>query len=331
MMQANLLNLAALKSEVIEVVSCFLTKPKIAVIGTVVIVVVVTAFVWKILIIKEKTKKKKEDRKRKLTKDLRLAVEGNDRKEIKQALENGADINQQSFFDGRTVLTVAATQFRDFSETIELLLENKADISKLNNHGSTALTEAAGWGLLETVKLLLAKNADINQQNSLGNTALTIAISTEHSETVEFLLATNKVDFNKQENEGYPILMRAVSRGVLETVKLLLRIKQIDINEQDIEGETVLMNAAAQEKASTKHPTKKQNFTNIIDQLLTFGADPLVRSKNDGTTVLEQVDSETIRKYMRGKIPGILKKVVSPQLSRALPDDLANIISELTY
>ncbi len=73
-----------------------------------------------------------------------------------------------------------------------------------------------------------------------------------------------------------------------------------------------------------------------MDLLLAAGAD-LLRKAKDGTTALEQGNSEIIRNcmrkrtYMRKIIPRILVEEVAPKLSLALPKDLADRIAELTY
>ena len=83
----------------------------------------------------------------------------------------------------------------------------------------------------------------------------------------------------------------------------------------------------AAEKEEIANLEKKQEFTNIIEQLLAAGADPLVKAE-DGTTVLEQGNNETIREYMRKQTSGTLKKAVAALPgSLELPNELADLTS----
>ena len=133
-------------------------------------------------------------------------------------------------------------------------------------------------------------------------------------------------DVDEQDKYGYTALMKAAWSGQPEIVELLLT-KKADVDEQTEYGCTALAMAACGEKTVK---IDKQKYRKIIDLLLATGADPLVKSGN-GNTILEQVDSEIIRKYMREKTSGILMKEVSSQLLLELPNELAKLISKFTY
>ncbi|MGO9568404.1 MAG: ankyrin repeat domain-containing protein [Desulfomonilaceae bacterium] len=64
-----------------------------------------------------------------------------------------------------------------------------ADVNAKDNHGWTALMEAAKTGHLDVVKLLLDEGADVNAKDNYGWTALKIAEEDGHKEIVELLKA----------------------------------------------------------------------------------------------------------------------------------------------
>ncbi len=243
--------------------------------------------------------KEKKARKKAATDDLLIAAKNNDTVKVKQALASGADINNQ------------------------------------DKHGYTALMRAADRGNLTVVKLLLKNNANTSKQNASGYTALMLAIVNGYIDLVESLLETKKVDINQRTYFGYTALMLAASKGDSEGVELLLANGAgAKIDQRDHYGWTVLMLAADREKFSDN----EQEFTNIIEQLLAAGADPLLRGATHpvarrayDATILEQGNNETIKEYRRKRISGILKEEVASKLSLELPDDLAILISEFTY
>ncbi len=290
--------------------------------------VVGTVFVWEVFKEYRKRKLEKEarqrDRQRELNNDFWSAIESNNIEGVKQALANGADVNEQNE-NGDTAL-MKASDMGHF-EIVKLLLENNALVNKENKiNDLTALMKAAYQGHLEVVELLLAEGAEVHQQSKFGHTALMSAAANDRSKVVELLLANgNGVDINQQDRIGYTALMVAAWNGNPEVVKLLLATKKVDINQQDKWGETALMEAAAGEKNSIDL-IGKQKFTNIIEQLLAAGADPLVKAE-DGTAVWEQTDNETINEYMRKQTSGPLKEAVV-----ALPGllELPAVVVDLT-
>ncbi|HEB41850.1 MAG TPA: ankyrin repeat domain-containing protein [Candidatus Dependentiae bacterium] len=169
-MQANL-DLAALRSGAIEIVSFLRENPIVVGVG----VVGIAVFVWKML--KEKA----------MTDGFFLAVKNNNIEKVKQALANGTNVDVQNKY-GDTAL-IKATDMGHF-EIVKLLLENNALVNKENNDDLTALMKAAIRGHSKIVKSLLTSGADVNHSDLLGYTALMGAASGGHSKVVELLLYT---------------------------------------------------------------------------------------------------------------------------------------------
>ena len=191
--QANL-DLAALRSGAIEIVSFLRENPIVVGVG----VVGIAVFVWKML--KEKA----------MTDGFFLAVENNNIEEVKQALANGTNVDVQNKY-GDTAL-IKATDMGHF-EIVKLLLENNALVNKENNDDLTALMKAAIRGHSKIVKSLLTSGADVNHSDLLGYTALMGAASGGHSKVVELLLATKKIDINRSfKKGGWTALMFVANR-----------------------------------------------------------------------------------------------------------------------
>eukprot|EP00913_Durusdinium_trenchii_P012671 g11898.t2 len=77
-------------------------------------------------------------------------------------------------------------------ETLELLLQSKAEVNHQNNTKCTALMLAADLGHTSSLKRLLTARADVSLQASDSTTALTNAAQKGHQEVVEELLCVGQ-------------------------------------------------------------------------------------------------------------------------------------------
>ena len=67
-------------------------------------------------------------------------------------------------------------------------LDGGADVNALNQHGQTAIMNAAHHGQIDLVQLLIARGADLNRSAKYGLTALMLAVIGGHAAVVELLV-----------------------------------------------------------------------------------------------------------------------------------------------
>ncbi|KAI8939285.1 hypothetical protein NX059_005111 [Plenodomus lindquistii] len=84
------------------------------------------------------------------------------------------------FESGDTTLIAAAME--KSHEMVSLLLQHGADANAINNHGRSALMEAALWGRIESVKALLHANADKGLRDYEDRCAIDLAQRTRNNE-----------------------------------------------------------------------------------------------------------------------------------------------------
>lgn len=111
---------------------------------------------------------------------FRVAVIGNKTKQIKQLLNDGADINARlDDFEEKTALHYAASQL--MPKLIDLLIDNRANLNAINKNRLTPLMNACSRGGVKggiiALKLIEA-GADVNYvRESDGQTALKFAVT----------------------------------------------------------------------------------------------------------------------------------------------------------
>jgi hypothetical protein len=91
---------------------------------------------------------------------------------VASLLAKGAEPNPAN---GWTPLMYAA--FKGHTETVRLLLDNRARVDAVTDNGTSALMLAAMEGHREVVELLLAKGANAKAANASGKSAIDFALS----------------------------------------------------------------------------------------------------------------------------------------------------------
>lgn len=160
-------------------------------------------------------------------------METRDPKMAQLLLENGADPNA-TLSTGTSVLMLAA---KDGSPgLVRLLLRHGARINTRNQYKETALV----WARSEPVfNLLLEQGADYRVSDRHEHTALSLAAGRGMLAAVNMLLWKG-ADPNRRDKDRETPLMRAVARGHLQVVKALIR-NGADVNAANEFKETALM------------------------------------------------------------------------------------------
>ena len=146
-------------------------------------------------------------------------------------LSNQDEINNKNAL-GLTALHLAVRNSNIYSlGTVNLLLENGADVNSIDEYGWTALMMASKYSnttsSLETIRLLLEKGADINLINEYGSTALMMAAqysnTTSSLETVSLLLERG-ADVNLADIGGSTALMLVAQKSNTDSSKEIVRL-----------------------------------------------------------------------------------------------------------
>ncbi|KPM42707.1 hypothetical protein AK830_g3870 [Neonectria ditissima] len=115
-------------------------------------------------------------------------------------------------------------------QAMQFLLTKDADLTALNDNGSTPLTLAAERSNLPVLKFLLAvDNIDVNIVDQKQLTALAWAATRGNETIVRLLLAEDHIDVNKADRTKISPLIWAIRNNHETTVKLLLASDHIDI------------------------------------------------------------------------------------------------------
>ncbi len=151
---------------------------------------------------------------------LHEAVETGDIDQVKQAIAEGADVNQEDIA-GRMPLFLAASE--GHAAIAVLLIENGADVSMEDQLlGWRPLHVAASAGHLDVVEILIEHGADVNAAaRGTGQTPLHTAALLGRLPIVESLIAKG-ADVNARDNVNTGPIHYAAASGHFDVVELLI-------------------------------------------------------------------------------------------------------------
>lgn len=92
------------------------------------------------------------------------------------------------------LLIAADLDFVGDLQSVEVCIENGADVNARDMDGFTALMWACMRGNFEIVKYLVERGADVNAKNDAGFTALMMASGQGYFEIVEYLIENGAKD-----------------------------------------------------------------------------------------------------------------------------------------
>lgn len=133
------------------------------------------------------------------------------------------DIDQGTTGDGLTPLMTAA--YNGHLRVAQILLDNGASVSKVDDGGFTAVHFAAQEGHLAVTKLLVKAGSDLEAVSSpRGSTPLQLAAGKGHAEVMSALIEAG-ANPNSRSLDGGTALYVAVQDGHIQAVRVLLRAK----------------------------------------------------------------------------------------------------------
>ena len=152
-----------------------------------------------------------------------------------------ADAKNQN---GEIPLHIAVTKSNGEEMVRKLLLRTNADVVKRGTdvNGFTILHKAVSDGNVKILDLILRQRPDVNARDSFGWTPLQTAVSRESIEMTDRLL-TAGADVTIRYQSGWTVLHSAAAGGNAELVKRLLQTT-VDINARDAYDCTPLSTAA---------------------------------------------------------------------------------------
>lgn len=153
---------------------------------------------------------------------LMAATHANQIEVARFLIDKGADVNARDSIEDSPYLYAGA---RGLQEILIMTLSHGADLKSLNRYGGTALIPAAERGHVETVQTLIDAGVEVDHVNRLGWTALIEAIvlgdgSDKYAQIVT-LLIQGGADVNLADGQGDPPLALAKRKGQRHIIEIL--------------------------------------------------------------------------------------------------------------
>lgn len=148
---------------------------------------------------------------------------------------------------------VRAAREGDRAGVVQAVRHSNEDVDAVDQHGRTALHEAASGGHYSVASTLLdlgrGYSIDINRQDNMGQTPLAAAAAAGSDKVLQLLLQAG-ADPRQPDTRGVTPLMLAVEQSSLQCLRLLLKTpaNPPDVDATDCFGSTALMRACAAEE-----------------------------------------------------------------------------------
>lgn len=137
---------------------------------------------------------------------------------FKTIVKHGADL-EESYKDISPLMHAILV---NFTEAIDILLENNVNVNSLCPHGQSALMYVCMYSRDSSILIkLIEHGANLDLQDSEGKTALIYAAQYGDYDNLELLL-TNKANPEIKDLSGWNALMHAIYNGNVSCLKLLL-------------------------------------------------------------------------------------------------------------
>lgn len=173
-----------------------------------------------------------------LTRRFLVAARTGDTDTVQALLNVRADVNALDDLSW-TALMHASENGR--AETVQTLIKAAANINLRDLHSQTALIFAASEGYAEIVETLTKNSADVCISNEVGRTALLFAAQGGYLDIVHTLVSCNGY-IDCVDTRGYNALSRAAQHAGVDMLRILIHYKaDLEITNRD--GDTVVARA----------------------------------------------------------------------------------------
>lgn len=223
---------------------------------------------------------------------------------IKSIIDAGAEINIQDD-QGRSPLYYAIESHTAY-EVIHELVSSGADVSSVDNNGATPLHYAASICSAEQLSYLIRDGAPVNIEDNFGVTPIQYAIDNRCRDVLIVLLATNAEFSSKQEHDICQLIKQNHPDNEFLSTVLVWR-KQAKNRESNPQGSliravyekmqyselyfhllapVISLNECVDDYGNHMiHIASRNGDLNLVDKLVSFGAD--INSEDDnGRTAL---------------------------------------------
>lgn len=173
-----------------------------------------------------------------LEENLIDAVRKNDIDELKDAIENRANLNYVDLNEDFPLMIAVSNQW---IPGIKLLVENGANLSQKNFNNQTALMIAARDCENDNIlKYLVDRSVNINAKDNTGKNAIMYACENKNDITLKYLVKMG-ANFNAIDIHGNNAVMWAIKSGNKLALKYLINQGNINWSQTDDEGNTAFM------------------------------------------------------------------------------------------
>lgn len=234
-------------------------------------------------------------------------------------LQHGADIDEKNI-DGLSPLMLSAFHDTSTVSTMNLLINNNANINAVDNFGNSALNYAIKSKNYAKVLMLLDTGALINMSNIDSYSPLHFA-ATNDPDILQLLLDRNDINPNIRTITGKTPLFIACQNLNTKNILKILKSKNVFVNATDNNGDTALLNVVSMGNMTNTRQ-------NIIKLLLSNNADPFIKNKYN-YDFFDKVDINTIMELYYENFKIDTKRI--PELIVRNKDELSIDVLDFYY